>query len=1847
MEDLVKKVGHRIGEVADRAVRSLHSKLTANLTTIPELLQIENGAIAGLLLHWINERQTESDIQTLNSGLKMCLEIAIIPQGHELFTDLQAVEFFNSYYKYVPSTLQATLTGILNCLISPAFVPVLREKDDIFPAFDHVPKQKIQVPMGNSEESIGNPCEYPPVLLCESDEKIIFDLAVTFKFANAEEIIDACEETRNRILKDFPFESLLQHADLLRSIVGVVKASSQKNNEKVAIAGLVLLKDLMRKMRFFTIQVKKPEMRNATCMPKKILIKAEYLEISVPCLRPELWEIGTPGPTLSILSAVEYIITELPMDNLKTLAFVIEVWEEAEFFFTELFAYPKVVMKMLDLLSESIFFHTEKSNSMDKLEAGVFIRKIVDVAEKIILKLPVGGISQCMSKGGQIVKYLAEFIVFQGENCEKLLPYLEEIDKSLVDEYKHAESCVQAVEAYKTMKQLLLHEQVLPISNLGVFSKAIDFFKKILPVLEFQGGGKVPAAILDLNCYSLYIEKNSTSDPKKSECQELLLGLLCSSLPAVVDQTLQVIEEALERDIELTGIASGTSRKSLVKQVVLQSNFLSVLLVKHRNGKILTMVLENPEDYEVLLPLFTVIQSLNDERLEGILHFLTSANPPVQPLRFIRDLFSVNPSRRAVALMVLRHINAPENIQKEWRSVQDNMWDKDSNIDPVTVLAQNPELEGLNAPKNICSHEEIQNLLSIYKSTTLETNLKVAAAEQIILYLLAGLENTIDDIITAACANLCEDIDDRYTKRLISKSLQILVVVGLKSESKAKKLYTAPLKFLCSLLPYIFSTYDQIRHYSLHLLFILSFSAHTPRNRFIPTDIFTLLPSASPSAFSVPIISILTEGFLMPFPIQLLTPEYYPTSGFLKYWEFVPSSKRVHGYVNKEKVLEIDADAVLDYWGKKVSQCETHGKILEVCGYWQSTVKVANGISNPVCNRLLSVKSEIINSMLSVIRTPSVNYVEDSLHVSIHQVLRSIVLLPIPTRGQLEFIMAVSQVLQKSCLPFLFELTEYSTRKTITLSILLLLQSLLPFHGCSIFQDQTLSVLTKFQLEPGPNSLISLLYSILSTTDDSTLTENIINTLIIITDHPQLSVTLDVKTSPIIRSQISDCIRIVATKLIPFINPTTFINKSTGKRFLQLLSRIPDLCDLDSYMWAIRLSEDRDAGMRILAWSFLSLKSMESYELHSSVLDIALEVVFGLHECYGVKIQAAKFLCAITEVLMNSENHSSSHSILNAFFKYAVISHVKSMLYENAGPPPTYFAVIVTLLNNLLTLQREKVIAVCIQIDIWDGLMRVLRPGAMVERANNEGRRPCKPGNFQDYEEILLALLGITGFLTNVIKNDAQVLSYLLESTHFLSNVLAWVEEILAKFDQNNEQVYSKALLAVVNCMHMSVFKSQKSQRHLSEFSYQNFVKILDCSQSKDLKLATSRMITAVLPFIPPEDCDGLLLHLISLYKSENSAAEQSDLVKSLSSFLFYHEKAKIIAISTGFQDFLLENGLRLLSQISSLEVQKVKKKEEENFFCKELQQTIILFKLWAANSNNSKVLLSYKDGKIGSLFKLLFAAWPLGLRREDLLKLLLETICTVTSACEESKKACAVVQESRQSLLSLVIEYTSRPNSASEPCFQVALKILGSLCSCKESLRLLIKSKYPQGLALRLLKEWNEIKNPEVIPNKSPYIIEFLTTFAFFEEGQKVLAGISGLADVVIEVLDRFSKTTVSCEAVENSLLLLRNLAFSNTNKPHLVANQMLLPLILSFISSPSQKPRLRKLASSALWALLYHYQKFKGVLSNAQVLSELQNVYKEVTRDAERCKDKDVAAELKSVSENLNSVLKICLGQ
>ncbi|CAG9310971.1 unnamed protein product [Blepharisma stoltei] len=1882
MEEIIKKIARfDHPEISDRAILTVCSKLSNRVARIDDFIEIEKCVISGLIMSWINIRQEEAEIQTINAALKVLQLLALNPKGHFSLMSLGAIDFFNAYYKNAPTTLQSLVSGILNALVSPAFAPIpisqpsqipdIDEKLQIFPANElpnvtrpkNPPKKENYTKDPEQLGTILEHCEFPPVLLCDSDEKVIFDLGVLVKFGNVEEMIESCNDFQYSILQNYPLDSLMQRPDLIRSIISLASIALQKGALEVTYKALKSMEAILIKLEHFTTQASKAEYRAATCTPKKVLLPLEHIEISVPCLKGEQWGVGTPGLTLSSLSLAELIINGIPLEDSRIIGVAIKSWEAGLWTMPKLLKYPKVVNNILEKIGNALQQHSEKPNSN---ENSIIIKSILELGLKFIFMLPPDRISECLSKQSNLSKFIADLIVFQGENCDEILPYLEEIDKDAVKEFEYAKKCMEAIEASIKIKQLLAHQKTLPITSPEMFYNAIIFFERVMPVLEFQQDLPIQNPILDLNVYSQLLSQDSTLDSRSQQCQNLLLALLASPIETVKQNTFKAVKAAVIEDIAMTGIGEGVIRSKAIKSLLLQEPILGFLIISCTEiHDVIPRVLETLEDYNKLVPYFTILQGLSaiNPNLGGIIHTLTNQQPASQPLRFIRDLFSQNSSNRILAAQILKSCHTPENIQESWISNQRDFWDSPETLDLVPELESHGELDLLQLPKNNnVSSAEMMNLLNILKSESLETNLKVAAAEQVLIHLLCGTNEVqlLEDFIVNAIQELrVPDEEDRAGIRLVSNSLQILVVIALNYPQQARKIYQSSVKFMCTIVPLIYNPYRPIRYYSLYLLYILAFSNQIQRNSFILSTLFVLVPQSVEHSKLKPIqvIDVIKNTFLCPFPIQVLKVTNSTLCKFLDFWEMVPSSERVHNYVFNRKVYKFDVEDKLDEYGNELNQAETHADILRTMLSWENLVLATKSVSFNAYKSLLKPDSLFFSQISSILRVPPTSRPEDLLYIHLLESFRTVLAYANPSTSQqeFEFIQNLCLLLQRSMLPFLSELTDLHSREALISSILRFSEKLLIHHGSTCPNvEGIIKVLSRFQIEPGKASLLSLLERILQAIDNLKLYGEVISVLILVMDNDNLKLSMDIIASPQSQYNITSIINLVLTKLIPFTSPSTFVHKNTLKKALQLCIRIPEWVQPESYIWCMKLAEDREISIRILAWCFLWKKSRIAYEKHSSVLDTALDVIFAQAESYGVKTQACAFLCSLTESLINSEDSAEmTDTVLKTLYQYGVISNVKNVLFENSGPHPAYFGSIVTLLYNITLLDYSRVSPILIQIDIWDPLIRLIRPGALLERLFNEQRKPCKDYQSYSFEDTLIGLVSILNFIAHMMKQDAQITDYLLESTHILTYVLDWIQECLESFEESKELLYGKTLQSLLSCLHISIFQSPvKSKQSIENFRYELLCDIFDISRGSELKLTISRLLTCLLPHFPidAKEADRLVLHLIHIYKEnqhEDQLAAARDTENALASLLFYSESAKNVAIATGFAKDLYGLAKVVSNEIQAQDSQKNKK--QDDFSLKVLTRFLTLFKLWSANSQSAKASLSGKEKKSGPLLQLLFNLWPLALRKESLFTLLLETICTLISESEVSKEACTYTQENRQCLLLYVIEYLSRPSTASDFNFRLALKMLGSLCASTSTRQLLIKTKYPQGLCQRLVKVWNDCKDPQAIPIKSPSMIEFLAAFAFYDEGQKVIATIPGLIDVLVEVLERFSTTGIKYEVVENSLLLLRNLCFSANNKPHILANQRSLMLLLTFTSSNKQKPKLRNLASSALWALLYNNQKVKGLLRQDEILRQLEVVQSDTSRSVDELTSKedngDDLENLKQVAENINSVLKICI--
>lgn len=485
----------------------------------------------------------------------------------------------------------------------------------------------------------------------------------------------------------------------------------------------------------------------------------------------------------------------------------------------------------------------------------------------------------------------------------------------------------------------------------------------------------------------------------------------------------------------------------------------------------------------------------------------------------------------------------------------------------VSELEEKGELEFMQLPSNNnVTKAEMLNLLNILKSESLEKNLKVAAAEQVLIHLLSGTNEVqaLEEFIVSAIQELrIPSQDDRVGLRLVSNCLEILVVIALNYPQQARKIYQSSVKFVCSLVPFIYSAYRPIRFYSLYLIYILAFSNSIQRNSFIQSSLFNFSPQ--PNAHSllkaVQIVQPIFETFLSPFPIQVLKLEQSRTCKFLEFWQMVPSSERVHNFVFNRRTYKFDVEFKLDEFNRELNQAETHGDILKTMHRWENLVLISKSVNIETYRQLLKPDSGFFAGICAILRVPPTSKSEDQLYIHLLESLIATLNYANPSCSSQEFdyIQTLSILLQRSMLPFLTELIDLNTREHLISSIMRFAEKLLIHHGCSCSGiEGIIKVLSRFQVEPGKASLLSLLERILQTTENLRIYETVISVLILVIDNENLKVSLDITTSPQSQYSISSSLNHILVKLIPFTSPTTFVNKHCLKKALQLFIRIPE-----------------------------------------------------------------------------------------------------------------------------------------------------------------------------------------------------------------------------------------------------------------------------------------------------------------------------------------------------------------------------------------------------------------------------------------------------------------------------------------------------------------------------------------------------------------------------------------------------------------------------------------------------------------------------------------------------------------
>ena len=761
MDDLVQKIGHKLPEVSDRAVKTIHSKLTCRLSTIDEFLSVENGMMCGLLLHWINNRQSDVEIPILLSGLQLVKAAAETPVGHKALIHFGAIEFLNAYHKNTTATAEAIVGEALNNLVSPGFIPMVEPS---YPKLESQPsnemnesrfepsvstkeiktktasQSRVYIPTYNDDKimCISDQCEYPAVFLVDGDEKRLFDLGVQLKFGSVDEVYDGCEIFEERILKDFPTEVLLQRTDCVKSLVSLLKVTEDPNSLIICRRATRALTKLLERLDTLPDRLSNPQFNPSSGTLGKPL--EEFINLSYPSMKIEEFKHGTPGNTMSTMACVELILLNSQLKEPEVLGDTIELWRAARFAFSKLLEHHTLITKLFSAFSGALEFLRENSEQQ-------YVESLVDLIIETILLIPIEDVTKFIDTEGTLIKSVAEVALFRDGLGDRLLPYLETLDSGALDDYNYAQSCRMALDSSRKMSHMLT--QNLPITSINLYNNALDFFENLIPSLEFDSNIDISRPVLDLNCYAIIVNSDMSVDAKMSKAQDLLLSLMASPIPRISTSIQNEMLRGMTDGSELAGIGEGVRRGPLVQQVCNAPRIFTHLVTFPEFCGVIPCLIENmdPDKLTDLLPFITLIQAnvgRNPELLKS-LHLLTTriTNQPQEALKLMRDLFSSDKTSRIMAGRMLYGVSKIEQIFA--REHSEEIFDAVDLIE--TLEAPDSSLEPQSSFQ--FSDQDLQNLFKILNSATIETTLKTSALEQILAVLLSGLIETrhLDQII--------------------------------------------------------------------------------------------------------------------------------------------------------------------------------------------------------------------------------------------------------------------------------------------------------------------------------------------------------------------------------------------------------------------------------------------------------------------------------------------------------------------------------------------------------------------------------------------------------------------------------------------------------------------------------------------------------------------------------------------------------------------------------------------------------------------------------------------------------------------------------------------------------------------------------------------------------------------------------------------------------------------------------------------------------------------------------------------------------------------------------------------
>ncbi|XP_043395868.1 rotatin isoform X13 [Chelonia mydas] len=262
---LIRKLGHQLAEIRERALKNILCKLDHNLISYADLVQEK--LLFLHLLEWFNFPIVPMKEEILN----LVNNLVKHPSAVQQLVGIGAVEFFSQLRHNMDPNLQTVIDGILDGLFLlptdiPANYPAVSYQGQPLPSEDKpvLPQEEIvtgyfhqgrsnlqqmEIPPKRSVVNQAVKClkfsTFPWLTLTTTDRHVLSSNESSLRSNNHSLIWSTCELLQDVIMQDFPAEIFLQRPKIVQSLLSLLKlAFGKAGKHRLALQAVSCLQQL-------------------------------------------------------------------------------------------------------------------------------------------------------------------------------------------------------------------------------------------------------------------------------------------------------------------------------------------------------------------------------------------------------------------------------------------------------------------------------------------------------------------------------------------------------------------------------------------------------------------------------------------------------------------------------------------------------------------------------------------------------------------------------------------------------------------------------------------------------------------------------------------------------------------------------------------------------------------------------------------------------------------------------------------------------------------------------------------------------------------------------------------------------------------------------------------------------------------------------------------------------------------------------------------------------------------------------------------------------------------------------------------------------------------------------------------------------------------------------------------------------------------------------------------------------------------------------------------------------------------------------------------------------------------